>query len=143
MWQGVLFLITKWAKHKIREAIPDADGHNISIIGQDVLQTTRNLDELVIHIILIPFQLARRMYGLSLPSIHILMQDCNNRSMLGCHDSLGCHNGDIGDLVIINVTDIYRSIRFLYDTNIITSNTTNGSSINKQARFLGLVEETE
>jgi len=45
--------------------------------------TSRDLDGIVIHIILIPFQLARRIYGLALPSVCILMQDCNNGPMFG------------------------------------------------------------
>jgi len=117
------------AQHK--GAIPDADGDNIPIMGQDALHTTSNLDRLVIHVILVPFQLARRMNGLSLPSVCILMQDCNNRSMLGHNNSPSCHNGNVGDLVIVNTMDIHCLIRFLYDMNIITSNATIGSSINK------------
>jgi len=131
MWQGVPFLITEWVKCNIGKTIPDADGDNIPIIGQDALQTTSNLDRLVIHIILVPFKLARRMYGFSLPSVCILMQDCNNRSMLGHNNSPSCHNGNIGDLMIVNATNINCLIRFLNVTNIITSNATIGSSINK------------
>jgi len=126
-------------KSDIRKTVPDADGNYISIVGQDSLQAPRNLDGLAVHIILVPFQLARRMYGLPLPSICILVQDCNNRSMLGCHDSPSCHNGDIGDLVVVNVMDIHCSIRFLYDTNIVTCNATISASVDKQARFVRLV----
>jgi len=59
--------------------------------------------------------------------------------MLGHNNSTSCHNGDIGDLVIVNTTDIYCSIRFLYDAKIVTSNASIGSSIHKQARFVELV----
>jgi len=104
MWQGVPSSFSKGAKCNIRQAIPDADGDNISIIGQDALQTSSNHDGLVIHIILVPFRLARRMNGLSLPSVCILMQDCINRSILGLSNSPSCHNGNAGDLMIVNAT---------------------------------------
>jgi len=63
--------------------------------------------------------------------------------MLDLNNSPSCHNGNIGDLVIVNAMDIHHSIRFLYDTNIITSNSTIGSPINKQASLHGLWEETK
>jgi len=48
MWENVPFFITEWANGKIGEAIPDADGNHIPIIGQDVLLASRDLDGLVI-----------------------------------------------------------------------------------------------
>jgi len=41
--------------------------------------------------------------------------------------------------VVVNTMDIHCSIRFLYDTNIVTCNATISASVDKQARFVRLV----
>jgi len=43
--------------------------------------------------------------------------------------STGCHNGDVGDLMVVNTSDIDSFIRFVDDTNVITSNATIGTSV--------------
>jgi len=48
-------------------AIPDDDGDNIPIISKDSLQTSSNLDGLVMQIVPAPFKLIRRMNGLPCP----------------------------------------------------------------------------
>ena len=45
--------------------------------------------------------------------------------------SPSCHNGDVGDLMVVNTSDIDCSIRFLDDTNIITSYASVGGSVNE------------
>jgi len=71
------------------------------------------------------------MNDLSLPTVCILVQDGNGRSILGFNDSPSCHNGNVGGLMIVNATGINDLIRFLNDTNISTSNATIGPSIHK------------
>jgi len=109
----------------------DADGDNIPIIGQNALQTSSNLDGLIIDIIFVPLKLTGRMDGLALSSVSILVQNGNGWSMLGLDNSSGCYNRDVGDLMIVNTSDINSSIRLLNDMNIITSNASIGSSIHK------------
>jgi len=72
------------------------------------------------------------MDGLALSGVGILMQDGNCRPMLGLDDSPSCNSGNIGDLVVVNTSDINRSIRFLNDMNIVTSNAAIGISIHQQ-----------
>jgi len=79
------------------------------------------------------------MDSLALSRVCILMQNCNGRSMLGLDNSPGCHNKDVGDLMIFNASDINSSIRLLSDANIITSNTSIGTSVNKLTSFLRFV----
>jgi len=57
MWQGAPFFIGEWTKCNRWEAIHDADGDIIPIIGEDVLQASSNFDGLVIHIVLVSFKL--------------------------------------------------------------------------------------
>jgi len=71
------------------------------------------------------------MYGFALPSVCILVQNGNGGTMLGLDNSSSCCNRDVGDLMIVNASDINSSIRFLNDANIITSNASIGSSIHK------------
>jgi len=129
--QGIPFLIGKWVKGNVQEAIPYADQDDLSIIGEDALGASCNLDGLVIDVVLIPFQLARGMDCLALPSVCVLMHDGDCWPMLGLDDSPSHHNGNIGDLVVVNASDIDRSIRFLDDTNVVTSNATIGTSIHE------------
>jgi len=58
MWQAVPFFIGKWMKSNIWKAISDADGDNTPIIGQNALQTSCNLDGLVVDIVLVPLKLS-------------------------------------------------------------------------------------
>jgi len=71
------------------------------------------------------------MDGLALSSVSILVQNGNSRSMLSLDNSSSCHNRNIGDLMIVNSSDINSSIRFLNDANIITNNAPIGTSILK------------
>jgi len=119
--------------------ISDADGDNIPIIGEDVLQPSSNLDGLAIDIVLVPFKLTWRMDGLALCSVCILVQNDNLRSMLGLDSLPSCHNRDVGDLMIVKASETDSMTRLLNDVNIITSNTFIGSSINKWAIFLRFV----
>ena len=115
----------------IREAIPDIDGNDIPIICKDALRTTIDLDGLVVDIILVPFELARRMNSSALSGVCVLVEDGDGRAMLGLDDSAGCHYGDICNLMVVNTPDIDCSIRFLDDTNVITSNASIGASVDK------------
>jgi len=49
--------------------------------------------------------------------------------MLGLDYASGCHNGDVGDLMIVNASDINSLIGLFNDMNVITSNATIGTSI--------------
>ena len=71
------------------------------------------------------------MDSLTLSSVGILVKDGNGRTMLCLDNATSCYNGDIGNLMIIDAPDIDRSIRFLDDTNIVTSYTTIGTSVNE------------
>ncbi len=51
--------------------------------------------------------------------------------MLGLDNSAGCHNGDIGHLMVINTPDINLSIRLLDDMDVIVSYSTIGTSVNE------------
>jgi len=75
------------------------------------------------------------MYCLALPSVCILMQNHHNRSMLGHYHSTSCHDGDVGDLIVVNSMDIHFLLRFLYDANIVASNPAICSPINKGTSF--------
>jgi len=79
------------------------------------------------------------MNGLALSGVGVLMQDGDCRPVLGLDDPSSCHDGDIGNLVVINASDIASLIRFLYDTDIITSNATVGTSVDQQTYSPGLV----
>ncbi len=59
--------------------------------------------------------------------------------MLGLDYASGYHNGDVGDLMIVNAFDINSSIEFFNDINIIISNATIGTSIYEQTHFLRFV----
>jgi len=67
----------------------------------------------------------------ALSGVCILVQNGNGGSMLGLGSSPSCHNGNVGYLMLVNASDINSSIRLLNDVNIITSNATIGTSINK------------
>jgi len=69
------------------------------------------------------------MDGFSLSSVCTWMQIGNGRSMLGLDNSSSCHNRDIGDLSIVNASDINSLIGLFNDMNVITSNATIGTSI--------------
>ena len=82
------------------------------------------------------------MDGLALSGVGILMQDGDCRAVLGLMTP-SCHNGNICDLVVVNTSDINCLIRFLDDTNIITSNATIGDLSTSEPTLLDLWEETE
>ncbi len=71
------------------------------------------------------------MDGLALSGVGVLMQDGDCRPVLGLDDSPSHHNGNIGDLVVVNTSDIDHSIRFLDDMNVITCNAAVGTSVNQ------------
>jgi len=98
------------------------------------LGTSCNLDGLVMDIVFIPFQLAGGMDCPALSGVCILMHDGDGWSVLGLDDSPSGHNGNVGDLVVVDTSDIDRSIRFLNDANVVTSNATVGASIHQRTR---------
>jgi len=51
--------------------------------------------------------------------------------MLSLDNSSGHHNRNVGDLMIVNASDINSLIGFLNDANAITSNATIGAPINE------------
>ena len=79
-------MISEWAEGNVWEAILDANWDDVSIIGEDALGASSNLDGLVIDVILVPFQLARGMDCLALSGVCILMHDGNCWPMLGFDD---------------------------------------------------------
>jgi len=72
------------------------------------------------------------MDSLTLSSVGILVKDGNGRTMLCLDNAASCYDGDIGNLMIIDAPDIDRSIRFLNDTNVVTSYATIGASVNER-----------
>jgi len=79
---------------------------------------------------------SRPHYGLpmlvtSIGWVCMLVQNRNVGSKLGLDNSPSHHNRDVGDLMIVNASDINSLIRLLNNANIITSNASIDSSINK------------
>jgi len=121
-------------------SLSHVDWNDIPIIRQYALKSTSNLHGLVmINIIFVPVQLGRGVDGLALPSVSILVQNGNGRSMLSLDNTSSSDNGDINDLVIINTPDIHSPVRFLNNAYIITSNTTICTLINQGSNLARLV----
>jgi len=137
--QGVpFFKFQKLMKSNIWKTIPDVDGDNILIICEYVLQTYSNFDRLVIHIVLYHSSWPEEWIVLPCP---VYAYWCRMTMAGPCWVLTTSPAVTIGMLVIWWLSMFLTSTAqsdFLNDTNIITSNTLIGTSINKQTSFTGL-----
>ena len=70
----------------------------------------------------------------------ILVYNGNDRALLCLDNATNSTNSNIGHLVIVNATDIHRTVCFVDDPNISTCQTTIGTTIHKgmgQRRLVG------
>ena len=59
MWEGVKFSVCVWSNIEAGKTILDSKGNDVTFEGYNALKTTRNMNRLIIDIILVPLKLTR------------------------------------------------------------------------------------
>src|SRR6056300_1104605 len=139
MWNvGIAQFTIGWRTHsKVGKAILDIKWDDVAVrCGQALLAT--NLGRLVIDRNLEMFHLSARQYGLSRTYVCLLVHDRNGRSSLGVDKTNGGDNGYVGNLMIVESLDVNSAVGFGDDANIIASNATIGTSVNKSQVFTSI-----
>ena len=130
MRQSIPFGIGVGPHFDVWETALDVQGNDISIQCLDVLLAT-DFHGLVIDMLLVPFELTGRMNGFSLASVSILVQNDDDFTALCFHYCSSSYNRDVHNLVVVNSLHIDLTACPVDDTNIVTSNSTIGTSINE------------
>src|SRR5210317_1620803 len=136
MWNvGVAQFAIGWRTHtKVGKTVLDIQWDDEAVRCSQALLTT-NLGRLVIYGNLEVFHLSTRQYGLSLTYVCLLVHDRNGGSSLSVDKTNRGDNGYVGNLMIVKSLDVNSVVGFGDDANIITSNATIGTSINKSQVF--------
>ena len=93
MRKGGKFIIRVWTHGKMRQAVPNTEGKDVTIHSLNALQTTRSANRPVIDIVGKGLKLAGRMNRSSLLRMAgVLMQDSNDIPSLRSHNSSGRDN---------------------------------------------------
>ncbi len=119
-------------KREVGKGIADVERHDVSIMGLDMLQATLDLEGLVIDIILVVLQLGAGMDGLATPRKSILMKDSHNRPMLSLTDSTTGDNGQVGQRMLVNASDIDCSAGLGNNADIRACESTISTTINQR-----------
>ena len=123
--------ISIWTHVDIRKAIDNVDRKDIPIKHSDALETTLNLDGMVIDIIAIGLQLRRRMDTTSTSKSSILMHDDNHGTMLRDSNGTSRHNWDIRNLMVIKALNVNTAKCSQDDTCVQTSQSAIGPTIHQ------------
>lgn len=119
-------------KAHVRKAVTDVEGNNITVGCCDGLSTS-GTDRTVIHSILEVFELDTRMNGGVRVEDSILMEDTNDRTVLGIEKATDGTDAKIGKLVGINTGDVNTTIMIhADDVNIGAGKTTIGTAVDER-----------
>ena len=108
---------------------------DITIRCLDLLAASGKMNGLLIHVESKVFELNARVDRLSLPNISILMEDRNDRTMLGVNDSTSHHDFQIGDLMILDALNVDGSVSRQDDMDIVSSDTTIRTTVDESPNF--------
>jgi hypothetical protein len=138
MWKTIPFSIGIWAHGDIWEAALNIKGDKISVERLDALFTT-NLARFVVNILFEPFHLTRGVDRFAFLSPGILVHNQDHFSELSVDNGASGDNGNVNDLVIVNTLDVDLSSGLMDDADVIASNATVGTSVDKGSPSDGAV----
>jgi hypothetical protein len=127
----VLLMVSIWTDGRTGESIFDGKGNDVPVQGLYELKTAWDMDGFVIHIILIPFKLTRRMNCGYFVEQGILMHNANERTLLSLDDSTNSANVYVSTLIVVNSPDVNSSSSFKDNMDVCTGYTTISTFINE------------
>lgn len=90
-----------------------------------------DFDGFVVDVIAVVFQLSTGMDGFTGIDLCILMKDADKWAVIGFHVSTGRNDVKVGELMIIQSTDVGLAIRCVDDGHVRTGKTSIGTTIDQ------------
>ena len=130
MRKGFPFVVRKRANRKASESLLNLKGQNITVKCSNTLMSS-HANRLIVHNILIVFQLTRSVNGRSLAIQSVMMENSNDRSVLRTNHTTDSTKFKIGHLVIVDTLDVNTAVRKIFrnDPDVTSSDTTISTTI--------------
>jgi hypothetical protein len=127
--QFIEFLVSVGSHGRIREAIDNIDGKDVSVDRFDTLFPPSEF-RAIVNVPLVVLELARRVDGFSMTMESILIQNCDYWALVRLNDCASRTDGDSGHFVIVNPRDVDHSVQtFPHGASIATCDSPISSSV--------------
>jgi hypothetical protein len=138
MRESLPFFVSIGAHSDVGKTTHNVERVSIAVKSSNALFAARNLDRVIVNVILVPLQLCIGVNGAPTADAGILVHDGDHITMLGFDNPISGKDGNVADLMIILSLNVYTAQGFKDNTDIFSSNASIGNTIHKQHMFTAM-----